>query len=184
MPGAGREREAASAMYPQIVGAQGLTLAVVHCCEAAPFYQKAWGVFGKLIEMEPKNAGNYNNFALALATNGEVDEAKQKLAMAIEIDPADAWTYHYNLAALLMNSARLDDAIEEFRKASDAKPDFADAYYYLGSTLAGKATIDAAGKMAAPPGTLEALRKYLSLKPDGSFASTAKELLTALGAKR
>ena len=82
-----------------------------------------------------------------------------------------------------MNRSRLDDAVDEFRKTSEAKPDFADAYYYLGSTLAGKAQADAAGNMIAPAGTLEALRKYLSLQPDGSFAGSAKELLTALGTK-
>jgi hypothetical protein len=46
----------------------------------------------------------------------------------------------------------------------------------------GKATLDQkTGKMLAPPGTIEALQKYLTLKPDGPNAQSAKDLIAALG---
>jgi hypothetical protein len=45
----------------------------------------------------------------------------------------------------------------------------------------GKATTDANGKIAAPPGTVEAFQKYLDLKPDGPFAQPAKDMIASLG---
>jgi hypothetical protein len=35
--------------------------------------------------------------------------------------------------------------------------------------------------MVAPDGTIEALQKYLTLKPDGPNAESAKQLIAALG---
>ena len=49
-------------------------------------------------------------------------------------------------------------------------------------TLAAKASTDASGKITPAPGTVEALQKYLELKPDGVNAASAKEMIAALGA--
>jgi tetratricopeptide (TPR) repeat protein len=149
--------------------------------EADASYQKAFGAYDKLIELKPEDAGNYNNYALALAADKKLDDAKVKLAKAVELDPAGAGKYHYNLGALLMNSSQTDGALDEFKKAIAADPNYAEAYFYLGSTLMGKATMDAKGNMQAPPGTVEALQKYVQLKPDGPNADSAKQLIAALG---
>lgn len=150
--------------------------------DAAPIYDKAFAAFDKLLTLSPDDAGTYNNYALAMASDGKLDDAKVKLAKAVELDPPGAGKYHYNLGALLMNSSQTDGALDEFRKAIAADPNYAEAYYYLGSTLVGKATLDqASGKMTAPAGTVEALQKYLELKPDGPNAGSAKELIAALG---
>jgi tetratricopeptide (TPR) repeat protein len=151
--------------------------------EAGPTYEKAIEAFNKAIELQPTNAGNYNNFALALAASGKMDDAQKNLEKAIEIDPAGAGKYHYNLGAFLMNSGKGDAAIEEFKKGIAADPKYAESYFYLGSTLAGKSTMDASGKMVPPAGTVEALQKYLELKPDGPNAQPAKDLIAALGSK-
>ncbi|HEY4086879.1 MAG TPA: tetratricopeptide repeat protein [Bryobacteraceae bacterium] len=149
--------------------------------EADASYQKAFGAYDKLIELKPDDAGNYNNYALALAADKKLDDAKVKLAKAVELDPPGAGKYHYNLGALLMNSSQTDGALDEFKKAIAADPNYAEAYFYLGSTLMGKATMDAKGAMVAPPGTVEALQKYVQLKPDGPNADSAKQLIAALG---
>lgn len=151
--------------------------------EAAPIFQQALDAFAKAIEIAPTNAGNYNNFALALAESNKLDEAKANLAKAIELDPSGAGKYHYNLGAVLMNVSQSDAATEEFRKSIAADANYAESYFYLGSMLAGKSTMDAAGKMIPPAGTVDALQKYLSLKPDGPNADAAKDLITALGSK-
>lgn len=151
--------------------------------DAAPLFEKSYGAFQKLLELKPDDAGTYNNYALALAANKRLDDARVKLAKAAELDPPNAGKYHYNLGALLMNSNQTDGAVDEFKKSIDADPNYAEAYYYYGSTLVGKATLDqATGKMVAPPGTVEALQKYLTLKPDGPNAAPAKDLIAALGA--
>ena len=150
--------------------------------DQAPIYDKAFAAFDKLLTLAPDDAGNFNTYALALAADKKLDDAKVKLAKAVELDPSGAGKYHYNLGALLMNSSQTDGALDEFKKSIEADPNYAEAYYYLGATLVGKATLDASGtKMVAPAGTTEALQKYLSLKPDGPNASSAKDLLTALG---
>jgi len=150
--------------------------------DAGPIYDKAFAAFDKLLTVAPDDAGTYNNYALALAADKKLDDAKVKLAKAVELDPAGAGKYHYNLGALLMNSNQTDGALDEFKKAIAADPNYAEAYYYYGSTLVGKATLDQkTGKMIAPDGTIEALQKYLQLKPDGPNAQPAKDLIAALG---
>jgi tetratricopeptide (TPR) repeat protein len=151
--------------------------------EAGPTYDKAIAAFDKAIELQPANAGNYNNFALALAASGKMDQARANLQKAIEIDPVGAGKYHFNLGAFLMNAGKGDEAIDEFKKGIASDPKYAESYFYLGSTLAGKSTMDASGKMVPPAGTIEALQKYLELKPDGPNAQPAKDLIAALGSK-
>ncbi|MES1262503.1 MAG: tetratricopeptide repeat protein, partial [Acidobacteriota bacterium] len=109
------------------------------------------------------------------------DEAKANLAKAAELDPPGAGKYYYNLGALLVNSGQNDAATDTFKKAIDLDPNYADAQYQYGVALAGKATTDASGKVIPPPGTVEALQKYLELKPDGVNAPAAKEMIAALG---
>lgn len=149
--------------------------------DSAANRQKAYDAFAKAIEVAPTNAGTYNNYALALAEGGKLDEAKQFLGKAIEIDPAGAGKYHFNLATILTESGQAGAGRDEFKKATDADPNNADAWFQYGVALASAATVDAAGKMVAPPGSLEALRKYLALKPDGANAQQAREMITALG---
>jgi len=151
--------------------------------DAGPIYDKSFATFDKLLTITPDDAGSYNNYALALAADKRLPDALVKMAKAIELDPPGAGRYHYNLGALLMNSNQTDGAIDEFKKSFTADPNYAEAYFYYGSTLLGKATMDPTGtKMVAPPGTVEALQKYLELKPAGPNAESAKQLIAALGA--
>ena len=68
-----------------------------------------------------------------------------------------------------------------FKKAIEVDPNYADAYYQQALVLMNKVALDKDGKMIAPPGTIEALQKYLALKPDGSNAEGAKAILEQLG---
>jgi tetratricopeptide (TPR) repeat protein len=90
--------------------------------------------------------------------------------------------YFFNLGAVLTNQGKSDEAIAAFNKALAADPAKADAYYWKGVNLLGKATTDKTGKMTAPEGTAEALNKYLELAPEGPYAAATKELLGSIGA--
>jgi tetratricopeptide (TPR) repeat protein len=150
--------------------------------EAAANYDKAFDAFKKALELNPTDAGLYNNYALALAKDKKLDDAKTNLAKAAELDPPGAGKYYYNLGALLVNSGQNDAATDEFKKAVEADPNYADAQYQLGMALAAKASTDLkTGKITPAPGTIEALQKYLELKPDGVNAGSAKEMIAALG---
>ena len=149
--------------------------------EASALYDKGFDAYRKAIELKPDDAAYYNNFALALAKDKKIDEAKTNLDKAAQLDPPGAGKYFYNMGALLVNSAQNEAAGDEFKKAIAADPTYADAYYQYGLYLTSKATADPSGKIVAAPGTIENLQKYLELKPDGSFAASAKELIASLG---
>ncbi len=149
--------------------------------DASALYDKGFDAYRKAIALKPDDAAYYNNFALALAKDKKIDEAKTNLDKAAQLDPPGAGKYFYNMGALLVNSGQNEAAGEEFKKAIAADPNYADAQYQYGVYLASKATADASGKVVAAPGTTEALQKYLQLKPDGPFAASAKELITQLG---
>jgi tetratricopeptide (TPR) repeat protein len=149
--------------------------------DAAALYDKGFDAFRKAIALKPDDPAYYNNFALALAKGKKIDEAKTNLDKAIQLDPPGAGKYYYNMGALLVNGSQSEAAGEEFKKAIDADPKYADAHYQYGLFLTSKATTDKDGKIIPAPGTIEALQKYLELKPDGPFAASAKELIAGLG---
>jgi len=166
-----------SGLADAYVGAAGLKTGA----DAEPLYQKGFDAFRKSIELKPDDAAYYNNFALALAKDKKIDEAKVNLDKAVQLDPPGAGKYFYNMGALLVNGGQSEAAGEEFKKAIAADPKYADAQYQYGVFLASKATTDASGKIVAAPGTVEALQNYLELKPDGPFAAQAKDLIAQLG---
>jgi tetratricopeptide (TPR) repeat protein len=145
-------------------------------------FTKASENYKKAIELKPDDASYHNNFALALANNGQVPEAQAELVKAAELDPPNAGQYFFNLGAVLVNTGSMEGAVEAFRRATAANPQFADAYYQLGVTLIGMATVDPkTGAMVPPEGTQEALEKYVELAPTGPNAAAAKSLLETMG---
>ncbi|MEE2933949.1 MAG: tetratricopeptide repeat protein [Pseudomonadota bacterium] len=54
--------------------------------------------------------------------------------MALSIDPILVKT-HFNLADLLIETRRLDDAVHSYREALAVQPDLVEAHYILGSVL-------------------------------------------------
>jgi tetratricopeptide (TPR) repeat protein len=148
--------------------------------EQEAIYAKCFDAYKKAIEKKPDDAAYHNNFALALAKARKFPEAQAELTKAAEMDKANAGRYYYNLGAVLVNTGQNEPAGEAFKKAIEIDPNYADAQYQYGVYLIGKAQISADGKVTPPPGTTEALEKYLALKPDGSFAEAAKGILQTI----
>lgn len=149
--------------------------------EAAALYDKGFGAYRKAIELKPDDPAYYNNFALALAKGKKLEEAKVNLDKAAQLDPPGAGKYFYNMGALLVNGGQNEAAGEQFKKAVTADPTYADAQYQYGVVLASQATTDPSGKIIAPAGTIDALQKYIDLKPDGPMVPSAKEMIQTLG---
>jgi tetratricopeptide (TPR) repeat protein len=150
--------------------------------DASALYDKGFDAYRKAIALKGDDPAFYNNFALALARDKKMDEARTNLDKAIQLDPTGAGKYYYNMGALLVNSGQNDAAGEDFKKCLAADPTYADCDYQWGVTLAAQAGVDAkTGKITPAPGTIEALQKYLDLKPDGPHAAEAKDLITQLG---
>lgn len=122
---------------------------------------------------------NQGNAYLKLHKNKEAVDAYTKAA-AMDPNPATAY---FNLCATQYNTGNVDGALQACDKAIAADPNKADAYFIKGSLLVGSSTMDKEGKMTAPPGTSEALNKYLELAPDGPHANDVKQMLAAIGSK-
>ncbi|HWR36493.1 MAG TPA: tetratricopeptide repeat protein [Clostridia bacterium] len=145
-------------------------------------YTPAIESYKKAISLAPQNGGYHNNLGQAYLKNNQIDEAIAEYNTSAQIDPTNAGMYYFNLGAVLTNKGKVDEAIAVFDKAIAADPAKADAYYWKGVNMLGKATVDKTGKMTAPPGTAEALNKYLELAPEGPNAQAAKDLLASIGA--
>jgi tetratricopeptide (TPR) repeat protein len=108
-------------------------------------------------------------------------EAIAASTKAAEVSPHPGVAY-FNLCATLYNMGNVDGALGACDKAIEADSTKADAYFVKGSVLVGQSVIDAQKRVVAPAGTVEALRKYLELAPDGSHASDVRQMLDYIGA--
>jgi tetratricopeptide (TPR) repeat protein len=119
------------------------------------------------------------NAYLKLKKNDKAIEAFTKSA---ELDPNPGSAF-FNICAVQYNSGNSEGAVAACDKAIAADPNRADAYFIKGSLMMGESKQDKDGKLQAPPGTAEALNKYLELAPDGPHANDVKQMLTFIGAK-
>ncbi len=150
--------------------------------EKKDLYDKSVDAYQKALNLKPDDPSYHNNYALALANDGKIDEAQQELVKAAQLDPTNAGRYYFNLGAVLVNTNHMKEAADAFKKATESDPNFADAYYQLGVSLTGMAAVDPkTGKVQPAPGTVEALQKYLQLAPNGPNAPAAKSLLDTMG---
>jgi tetratricopeptide (TPR) repeat protein len=107
------------------------------------------------------------------------EDAIRLFTRAAEASPNPALPY-FNLCATAYNLGDTDRAITACHKAIEADHRKADAYFVLGSCLFGNGKFDKDNHYIAPPGTLEALNKYLELAPDGAHAADVKQMLAML----
>ena len=119
------------------------------------------------------------NCYLKLKKNKEAIAAYSKAAA---MDPNPGLAY-FNLCATMYNTGDVEGAISACEKAIAADPNKADAYFIKGSLLIAGSTTDKNGRVQAPPGTVEALKKYLELAPNGPHAKDVKDMLEYVGSK-
>jgi tetratricopeptide (TPR) repeat protein len=98
-------------------------------------------------------------------------------AAALDANPAVAY---FNICAVLYNMGETVKTLAACDKAIAADPKKADAYFIKGSVMVGQGAVDKKGKMTVPPGTVETLKQYLVLAPDGGHARDVKEMLDLL----
>src|SRR5258708_16465380 len=110
------------------------------------------------------------------------DMAVKSFTKAAEMDPNPAVAY-FNICATQYNVGQMQAAAMACDNAIAAHPHKADAYFIKGSALYGDGKLDANSKYVVPPGTTDALNKYLELSPDGGHAVDVRAMLEALGVK-
>jgi tetratricopeptide (TPR) repeat protein len=110
---------------------------------------------------------------LGLRRNHEAIDAYNRAA-ALASNPGVAL---FDICSAYANSGDPQGARPACRKATQADPTRADAWFLLGSLLYGDATVDANGHLAITEECREALKKYLDLMPDGPHAADANSML-------
>jgi tetratricopeptide (TPR) repeat protein len=165
--------------------------------KAVESYEKGIAVTQKVVSGEikdPKNpdadpvkaktgmAQMLQNEGNAYLKMNKKDQAIATFEKAASMDP-NPGTAYFNICATQYNSGNMDGAEAACDKAIAADPNKADAYFIKGSAMFGKGKMDASNKWTVPPGTTEALNKYLQLAPDGAHANDVKQMLESVGAK-
>lgn len=143
----------------------------------------------------PKNSKDpYSDPAKAKAGMGEMYAGEGDAYLKLQKTPEAIAAYtkgaeldrnpgiaYFNLCATQYNIGNMDGAAVTCNKAIQADPTRADAYFIEGSAMYGNGKMDADKKYVVPPGTAEALKKYLELAPNGAHAADVKAMLDALG---
>lgn len=142
--------------------------------------EEAIASYDKAIALEPTNGAYVHNKGLALVRVGKIEEGKAALMQAAEIEPAQAAKYFFNLGAVMINSNNTEGAVSAFKRATEADPKYAEAYYQLGTALVGKAEMKADGTIVPVAGTVEAFQKYVELTPNGPNAPAAQSMIASL----
>ena len=147
-------------------------------------YSDAADTYGKAVALHP-DPGYYNNEGNCLARTGKVDDALVAYQKAIALDPMNTAMYWRNFAVGLYNTGRIKESVDPLRKATDADPKSAQAWYLLGAALVNTMEFKQDGDKVIPvmqPGTIEAYQKAIALDPNGVYGAQAKQGLDALQA--
>jgi tetratricopeptide (TPR) repeat protein len=167
----------------QVLG--GIFTALNKPKDALESYQKGTAAAQKMLEGQPDSRTKIglgqmlNSEGHVLVQLKKYDEAIGIFSQAAESAAYPAMPY-FNLCATYYNLKRSQEAVEACDHAISSDPTLADAYYVKGSILFGQGQLER-GKYAVPPGTVEALNKYLEYAPYGDHATTVKDMINQLG---
>ena len=145
---------------------------------------QAVDAYKKGLALKPDDAAVYNQLGNIYGTEKKMPEAEEALNKAAQLNPQMAPKAYFNMGANLVNGGQPEKAAEFFKKATDADPSYADAWYQYGSLLMMQGKVDPkSGQQTYPPDTATALKKYLELQPTGPHAQEATAMLEAVGEK-
>ncbi len=145
-------------------------------------FDQAIDSYKKGLAIKPDDPAVYNQMGNLYGMEKKMPEASEALTKAAQLDPAMASKAYFNMGANLVNGGQPDKAAEYFKKATDADPNYAEAWYQYGSLQMMQGKVDPkSGKQTYPPETSTALHKYLELQPNGPHAQEATAMLQAMG---
>jgi len=151
---AGRRRH--QVMVLSRAGAAAVVLCIALTREQLGYWQDNETLFRHALDVTQNNCVAHNGLGVALARNGQINEAISEYREALRLDPdyADA---HYDLGNAFFIKSQTDEAISEYREAIRLIPEDAAAHNNLGNALDKKGRIDEA---------VSQLQTALHLKPD------------------
>jgi tetratricopeptide (TPR) repeat protein len=150
-----------------------------HYADSLESYQRAINLAGK--NADPAALGQiYTMIGNANLKQKKNDAAIAAYNKAATLAPNPAIAY-FNLCATMYNMGQTAaKTVAACDKAIAADPKKADAYFIKGSSLYGEGALDKSNKYVVPPGTVEALKQYLVLAPDGPHAQDVKAMFDGL----
>ena len=147
-------------------------------------YDQAVANYNKGLAIKPNDAGVYNQIGNIYGKEKKIPEATDALTKAASLDPAMAPKAYFNMGANLVNSGQQEKAVDFFKKAADADPNYAEAWYQYGVLQVNQGKVDPkTGAQTYPPDTGTALKKYLELQPNGPHAAEVTAMLQVIGEK-
>jgi tetratricopeptide (TPR) repeat protein len=146
-------------------------------------YDSAIDAYKKSLAIK-EEAGVYNEIGNLYGAEKKFPEATEALTKSAQLDPALAPKAYFNMGANLVNGGQPTKAADFFKKATEADPNYAEAWYQYGSLQMMQGSVDAkTGAQIYPPETAMALKKYLDLQPSGPHSAEASAMLQAMGEK-
>ena len=152
--------------------------------DALESYRKGVAAAQKMLEGQPDPRTKtglgqmLNSEGNLLVKLKKYDEAIGVFSQASESAAYPAMPY-FNLCATYYNLGKSQEALAACDHAISSDATLADAYFIKGSILFGQGQMEH-GKYAVPPGTTEALNKYLEYAPYGEHATTVREMINQL----
>ncbi|MBU1811152.1 MAG: tetratricopeptide repeat protein, partial [Candidatus Omnitrophica bacterium] len=118
-------------------------------------YSEVIQALEKAIELNPNDAGAYNNLGRTYYELGRYSEAIQAYKKGIELDSKNAIAYN-NLGSAYFNLEDYSQAIQAYKKAVELNPSDAEAHYNLGNAYS---------KLGRYSEAIKALEKAVELNP-------------------
>ncbi len=145
-------------------------------------FDSAIAAYNKSLALKPNDAALYNQIGNLYGSEKKMPEATEALTKAAQLDPAMAPKAYFNMGANMVNGGHPQEAADFFKKAADADPKYAEAWYQYGSLQMMQGKVDPkTGQQIYPPETATALKNYLDLAPSGPHAAEATAMLQAMG---
>jgi tetratricopeptide (TPR) repeat protein len=180
------EAAAAFAQAEPVAKDKNLVIILAHEAESygkAKEYDKAVATYQRAIQLSPQDASLYDGLGTVYIDQRKIPDAQQAFQKAAEVNPAGAGREYYNLGVIMVNSGKMDEASQALKKATDIDANNANAWYWYGMALLGKAQFKPDGSIVAVPGTAEAFQKYLQLDPKGQWATAAQASIEQISGK-
>ncbi len=132
--------------------------------------EKSADYFERLRKIRPEDEKILSELLVLYTDMGKDDKVKEIVAAQEQMGQQDASTY-YNLGSTYWSEKQYESAESAFRKALEKDPMMAAAYKGLGYALI---------QLKKNKDALEALQKYIQLKPDAEDKSKIQEIINEL----
>jgi len=136
--------------------------------------QEAIYAYQRVIEIAPDWVEAYINLGVAQYHMRQLDDAQTSFLAALALDSSNA-ICRYNLGCVLEESGKIDEAIDNLRRAVRAMPGHADAHFNLALAYE---------KKGDGPRAREHWSLYLKYDPHGTWAAKARARVQQLGPRR